>query len=722
MVLAAPVRSDEPRSNAASVVVDLAPASGIPPWLASAFEQSITRELAGFERLAPVVKEDLHPHTCGADRECRLAAYRKAAVDIVLFGVVGDGDIEYELYQTWTPARVATGAMDTSRGQSAVGFEHEARNAFHPVLKHGGLLDQKPHLFDRKAGVATGAPSSWSRRELAIAAGIALALALPFLLLALRTGRVRTIAGMRSAKWAAASIATGAVTSVVLDPRSLAGLVASWPYVFAGLGGLGCGTLVVLTVRAALPPLDGLERVHHRDLVRMLTTWCAASAQRIALLALLYAPFGILVRSMASQLAISSLWAWVLLAPAIAFLARLWFSSWVECLAALVDRRLVDGVASPQNPWSREISDYLMGYVRRTGWDLEPGLLASVVFLPGKTGEGVVAYGGGSTHTRILVDKRLLELAMGPLVEVKPDEKPARWPDWTTAAIVPQPEARVMRPSTASVDDFRRRNPRTASYPGMQRKPLGQAATLLGYVTPAPGQTTPLISDNPRDLAVVRELLSEHYPWFAPDPDEEYDATDPTDKDLLFGALVFALGAVRRGDAMLATVKLALGGRVARLSTRTASRLADSYAAINHAPHHLIQYLHYRWSGKTELLTARARAETLGEVSATILREIEEATGKSRRALRSRLIWLSQFFVQPIMEKRRLAKRRLAVAGLLAAMAVAIGGSVRRSTAYHPIYVQRMEAQERENARQLEQSLRSEASKQQKGPHDGEAR
>src|SRR5262245_7973653 len=116
MVVAAPVRSDEPRSNAASVVVDLAPASGIPLWLASAFEKSITRELAGFERLAPVVKEDLPAHTCGADRPCRLAAYAKAAVDIVLFGVVGDGDIEYELYQTWTPARVATGVMDTSRG------------------------------------------------------------------------------------------------------------------------------------------------------------------------------------------------------------------------------------------------------------------------------------------------------------------------------------------------------------------------------------------------------------------------------------------------------------------------------------------------------------------------------------------------------------------------------------------------------------------------------
>jgi hypothetical protein len=730
----APEQADEPRSNAASVVVDLAPAPGLPGWLASAFEQSITRELAGFERLAAVAKVDVDTHTCGADRECRLRAYSRAAIDIVLFGVVSDGEIDYELYQTWTPARVAAGAMDTSRGQSAVGFKHEARDAFHPVLKHGGLLDQKPHLFDRRAGLTAGATPAASSRglRLAIACAFALGLALPFLLLALRTRRPRAIAEMPSARWVAASIAAGLPASVILDPRWLAQLVTSWPYLFAGLGGLGWGALLVVAARAAFPPLDGLERVYHRHLLRMLTTWFAASAQRILLLALLYAPFGVLAAALARALAIPPLWAWVLLAPAIAFLARLWFSSWVECLAVLVDRRLVDGGASANDPWSREIADYFMGYVRRTGWDLDPGLLASVLFLPGKGIEGVVAYGGGSTPARIVVDKSLLELAMGPLVEIKPAEQPALWPDWTTAAVIPlpassplaQPKAPLRALPASSLDGFRRRNPRTTSYPGMQRKPLGQAATLLGHVMPAPGQTTPLISDNPRDLAVVRELLSEHYPWFAPDPDEEYDATDPTDKDLLFGALALALGAVRRRETQLATARLALGERLARWSTRATSRLADGYAAINYARHHLIQYIYYLWSGKTGLLTARAPGDRLNDVTAKILLAVEQAEGQQRRqrVLRSRMVWLSQFFGDPIVERRLVSIRRLAVAGVLAAAAVAAGVAVTRSISYHPIYVQRIEAQERELARALAASLPDGKSKQQKGPADGEPR
>src|ERR1043165_1945603 len=97
---------------------------------------------------------------------------------------------------------------------------------------------------------------------------------------------------------------------------------------------------------------------------------------------------------------------------------------------------------------------------------------------------------------------------------------------------------------------------RCSPFRAYQARPLGQAATLLGYVTPTPGQLVPLISDSPQDLAIVRELLSEHYPWFAPDPDEEYDATDPTDKALLFGALARELGGVRRNETQLATLRL----------------------------------------------------------------------------------------------------------------------------------------------------------------------
>lgn len=684
--------SDDAPHVAANVVIDLAPAPGVPAWFASSFEQTVARELAGFERLGAVAKQDVALDACGADRACRLHTYRAAGVDIVLFGSVTDDTIEYELFQTWTPARLDTGAIAIGRHQSLVALEHATRDAFHVVLKHGGLLDQKPYLLDRGPTTASTADAAWSTRALQILLTVLALLVLPFALALLGGQAPATIVAMRSARRVSLVIAAGAAAIVALDPRTIGELVAAWAPLVAGIGGLGWGAFLVLVVRTAFPPLDGLERVPQRELGRFLSTWCLAALERLAVLVVGNAPLVVLVAWLGASLAIAPQWIYLVLAPAVVWLARLGFASWVECLAARLDRRIIDGAASPDNPWSREISDYLMGYVRRTGWDLDPRLLAKVVFLPGQHIDGVVSYGGGATHVRVAIDRELLAMAMGPLLEDKPDEKPARWPDWTIARIGPNPGGRP--PSVApSPHDFRGRK---QSYPGAQRKPLGQAATLLGYVTPTPGQLVPLISDSPQDLAIVRELLSEHYPWFAPDPDEEHDATDRTDKDLLFGALVHELGAVRRNETQLATVRLALGRRVARVTLRVRARLADSYAALNFARHHLIQYLYYCWTKRTDVLTARARPARLHEVSTRILAEVSAPEAKPPRAIRARLTWLSQFFAEPIVDRRGVLAGRAAVGAVIAALLVAAGIAVTRSIAYHPTYVERMNAQQRD--------------------------
>jgi hypothetical protein len=722
VALAAPPPSDDAPHVAANVVIDLAPVPGVPAWFASSFEHTITRELAGFERLGTVAKQDVALDACGADRECRLHAYRGAGVDIVLFGSVTDDTIEYELFQTWTPARLDAGTIAIGRHQSLVALEHATRDALHVVLKHGGLLDQKPYLPEgrsredqddqrerealaRGPATASTADAAWSARALEILLAVLALLVLPFALALLGGESRATIVAMRSARRVALVIAVGIAAVIALDPRTIGELVTAWAPLVAGIGGLGWGAFLVLVVRTAFPPLDGLERVPQRELGRFLSTWCLAALERLAVLAVGNAPLVVLVAWLGASLAVAPQWIYLVLAPAVVWLARLWFGSWVECLAARLDRRIIDGRASDDNPWSREVSEYLMGYVRRTGWDLDPRLLASVVFLPGKQIDGVVSYGGGATHVRIAIDRELLTMAMGPLLDDKLDEKPALWPDWTIARVTPSPGGRS--PSAApSPHDFRGRKQKT-SYPGAQRKPLGQAATLLGYVTPAPGELVPLISDSPQDLAIVRELLSEHYPWFAPDPDEEYDATDRTDKDLLFGALVHELGAVRRNETQLATLRLALGRRVARLTLRVRVRLADSYAALNFARHHLIQYLYYSWTRETDVLTARARPARLHEVSTRILAEVSVPEAKPPRAIRARLTWLSQFFAEPIVDRRGVLASRLAVGAVMAALLVAAGLAVRRSIAYHATYIERMNAQERDLK---------------KGPVDGETR
>jgi hypothetical protein len=694
VALAAPATSEDAPHVAANVVIDLAPVPGVPAWFASSFEQTITRELAGFERLGTVAKQDVALDACGADRACRLRSYRAARVDIVLFGAVGDSAIDYELFQTWTPARLDAGTIAIDRHQSLVALEHATRDAFHVVLKHGGLLEQKPYLFEPAAATANSAGAAWSARALEILLGVVALLVLPFGVALLGGQAPATVLAMRSARRVLVVIAAGGAIALALGPGRIGDLVTAWAPLIAGLGGLGWGAFLVLVLRTAFPPLDGLERVPQRELARFLSTWCLAAVERLAVLAIGNAPLVVLVAWLGASLAIAPQWIYLVLAPAVVWLARLWFASWVECLAARLDRRIVEGSASSDNPWSREVGDYLMGYVRRTGWDLDPRLLAQVVFLPGKQIDGVVSYGGGATHVRIVIDRELLVMAMGPLLEDKPDEKPALWPDWTVARVGPAPGVRAPR-AELPPHDFRGRKQK-ASYPGVQRKPLGQAATLLGHVTPAPGQLVPLISDSPQDLAIVRELLSEHYPWFAPDPDEEYDATDPTDKDLLFGALARELGAVRRNETQLTTLQLAIGRRVARLTSRARARLADSYAALNFARHHLIQYLYYVWTRQTDALTARARPARLHEVSTRILAEVSDPHARPPRAIRARLAWLSQLFAEPIVDRRGVLASRLAVGAVIAALVAAAGIAVTHSIGYHPTYLERMNAHERD--------------------------
>lgn len=682
---------------ATAVVVDLSPAPGARAWLADAFEHSISRELSGFERLSTMAKEDFAIRDCGIDTTCRLRMYRQSRIAIVFFGTVTDREIRYELYQTWTPARIATGAIAIGRDQSPLGIKHEIRNAFRAVLKHGGLLDQRPYSY------TPDSPPERSALDRTAALGVLGALAalvLPFGLVAVRTGSIRRVAALRSARFTAALIAAlalaGAVTGLVgalveLAPPSE--IVASWRWGFAGLAGLAWGALAISAVRRALPALDGVTRVASHDVRRIVRTWCVVAAQRFAVLAGCGAALVAASLWLGDRLAIPDPWRVILVVPASWWIARLWLASWVECLAAMLDQRFVVGVASSANPWSREIADYLMGYVRRTGWDVDRNLLAQVVLLPGKAVDGAVSYGGGATHARIVVDQALLELTMGELVEIKSDQPPALWPDWTIASVGPATGARVRGAVSSAVD--RGRRPQAASHIAV-RKPLGQAATLLGYVVASPGELVPLISDNPHDLAVVRQLLSEHYPWDAPDPDDEFDPTDPTDKDLLFGALVRELGAIQRRESELQTLKLALGRRVAGLESRAQTRLADLHPVLNFARDHLVQYLYYRWSGATELLTARARSDRLHDTSIQILDQLREPPVAARgrpHSLRRRLIWLSWSFAEPIIDRWDSWVRRLVWGLVIAGVAATAGVFAKRSIDYHPIYVERIDRQ-----------------------------
>ena len=83
-------------------------------------------------------------------------------------------------------------------------------------------------------------------------------------------------------------------------------------------------------------------------------------------------------------------------------------------------------------------------------------------------------------------------------------------------------------------------------------------------------------------------------------------------------------------------------------------------------------------------------------MSTRILAEVSAPEAKPPRAIRARLTWLSQFFAAPIVDRRGVLAGRAAVGAVIAALLVAAGIAVTRSIAYHPTYVERMNAQQRD--------------------------
>lgn len=720
--------------SAAAVVVSAAP--GAPPWIAEALELHIERELDGYQRVRALDVRDLARPSCGEDdTECAVARYREAGADIVFAGVVDGPTLRYSLYETWTPARVARGSIDVGPGTGLIALQQQTLRAFRPLLRHGGLLDQKRHLTGERAALFSGPlfPNSNARAPsrrgaaaillVAVAIGLALPIAAGALLLRRRRSRlVRLPAVWLTTALVAAALIAALALALTSGPGGAAPLIgAGWRWL-AGIGsGLAWGALLVDSARFVFPPLHGLERAGHRDIFRLLTQWALACAQRAALLVAYYAPFAVALSWVAERLALSPGDVAMVAAPVTGLLARHWISAWVACLAPWVDDRIASGDASRENPWHGEIHRYFMGYVRRSGWSVDHRALSRIVFLPGATG-GVISYGGAGSPGRIVIDEALLELAAGTLEEALPEQSDVPWPQWA-AGVVPPGQAAVpraangpQRPGEADISGVRRRGRRD------RRRHVGQAATLLGYVVPAPpGELVPLIADDIADLEAVRELLSEHYAWFAPDPDEEDDDSDPTDKDLLFGALAREIGVIERRDHERATLALAatlladrfavtraLAAGIRALWHTAASRypaiVADAYAALHFARDPLIQYLAWRHGGKTDSLTARASPERLRRTSVRILEAAARRPPRgldglfSRASLANRIRWLSHFFPEPIPEPQQRWVRRAMAAGAAAAAVIAAGSAVDRAIDYHPVYVERIAEQERARA------------------------
>ena len=719
----------------AVVAIDLGSGPSAPAWLTAALQAHVVRELSTYERLAVHPTDPAVRRACATDRACVVARYRDAGVDFVLWAVAEAEELRYELYETWTPSEVRRGTVSLRGAGGLIGLRQDLLRVFAPVLAPGGLLDQKPYRTRPEHRIRIGrlGPSAAERTAALFGAlSIVLLLPLAFAMLCV-THRVRVRPWSWSSTWLAfAALAAAVAIGSGVRPDLVADELASRQWLLGLVGGAGWGAFIVVNVRLLVPALPGLDRVAHRNVFRLIRAWLVVIATRLCVLITYYLPFAVGLGLAIERFALPAGASVILLAPVVGLAAHAWLSNCIRALSLYLDERLVIGEASIENRWHREVSRYFTGYLRRSGWALDSDVLDSILFLPGRE-EGLKCYGGGSSPVRIVVDERTLTFAIGAADEDASDAEGAAVPDWTAGFVVGSRDRKV-RVSQASrrvrASRSRKASGRTVSgrdaltaLTGHRRKQLGQAGTLLGYVRPEPGERVPLIADTDEDLKVVRELLAEHYQWFAPDPDDDHDDTDPTDKDFLFGALTLGVGRVVRHDAQLDTLVLAVadiagrGPAVVRwayrmaaavpraLTVRAMTAIADAYPALHFARDHHLQYLSYRWTGQDENLTVRGGVTELERASSKILWRLRtrlEDGAAARSPYARRMVRASGFFFEPLVDRTERRARRLA-ATLVAALVVgALGFSVYRAVQYHPIYVLRIA----EQTRRYERSLR----------------
>jgi hypothetical protein len=483
------------------------------------------------------------------------------------------------------------------------------------------------------------------------------------------------------------------------------------------LGGMLWAAFGLSNLAYVFSPLSGIGRIHPGALWPLLRAWGVSAAMRSCVL-VLYLPVAVAVLLAGRTIELSSRTLWTLAMPAAGLFAAFWFLSLMATLAPYVDLMRVQGLANTENRWHVAIRRYVRGYIRRSGADLGLELLSSILFLPGKD-EGVISYGGGLTAPRIVIGEKLLELALGPLPEEPESADPSVNPQELAQGML-LPDVQPKKPNAAQRRAERQQRARrvmaraTPHERSHAPRALGEAATSLGWVMPAPrDKTLPLISDTREDYEAIHSLLTEHYAAFEKDFYDEDDDSDPSQKDFLFGAVLREIGALRRGDGVLKTLRFAYSDKVlerprlARLSqrlgdffrrifSRPLAVIADSYAALNYGRDHLIQYYAYLRDPNHPQLTVRADAMSLFRTSRDILDQIAStpASGEDlqlfRATLRNRLISLSQFFYTPVEELRARVVRVFTGLAALGAVALLVIISILGAVEYHPLYLQRM--------------------------------
>ncbi len=707
-------------------------------WKARAIEEAVAQNLATSDRIVLVdsiqSKSLTSENSCEPEQlDCMLRALRFKNIDIWILGTIEKEDRKLHLrsFETWTRSLVGETELSFGDQTSLSDFRHRAFRLIKPFVELGGLLDQHQAGLSYTKPQPRAVESAREEQSLMklIAAMVLLGLLFwlpPVLLSGIDPGKTvkRWIYSM------SALLPLSFFSAAYFLAHEKAGAFQMMKYL---LGGAGWASVLVVAHRFVLPSLRGLDRVNFFTIFALLRAWTAVAIFKAALIVLALLPFLKVGLGLAEFLELGRVSSWMIIAPFSILTGYVWYLVWLAYLTRYIDSRLVSENETERRRWNSEIRKYFRGYVNRLGVDIHERLFERTQFFPGNA-DPVVSYGGGLVAPRVVLSSSMLIYAMGALPEQDKDETTeTSFADYEAGRIVPRKKSSSAFTDEIQISRFPWNFFQKKAKAPERKLQAGPAfnlhgATALGYMIPSPQETEALAANSREDFNALAELLTAHYSQFSKEQeDQEFDDTDPTDKDFLFGALLREQGVIEQRNQLLSTVSLALTlahpyfpslitkgiDGLRRLYAMTFSKypdlVADAYAALNFGRNHLAQYLSYLFTDTRGNLTARANKSTLYGISRQIIRDAEitepsrEDLQPFRSTVRNRLIWLSEFFYGSVKGPSERIIRQISILTAALLFIAVAGAFLEDSYTYHSVYQARMERMKQKIQKQEEE-------------------
>ena len=713
------------------ILISFEPQGGQEAWIAKALEQNVYKDLAGFERIVGINKDEINTDTCpNGELSCLIGIYKANEIDVLMVGKVYRRKVEYKIYELYTASLVKKGSIPIGPRSSIVKIRLNTFQALKPFLEKGGILDQNKFRKEQKLDSSLDTPVffkhiSKNHFKIIILVLFIMFFLFPFLFPSTFLKSVNINLPIKqyksSTKWVLLLILIllGALAYQIFEIQSgrqifSLSLIRSYlsfenyMWIIAIIGGMAWAWFVILNFKLLFPGLIGIERIQGRVLFPFIRNWMFVSFLRIMGALLFYIPFLIIVWNVGKLFGASNRFIVTIFIPFSGLLVYFWFVTLVENLSHHLDKKFCIGPPTEDNHWHESTKKYFIGYLRRIGIPFDRELIDRTLFLPGNIA-GAVNYGGGFTRPRIVISQDLLRLAMEDASIQKTDILDLDYKDSILGLQIPKRQD-VYR--VKNIDDALREIYSISKVRTKDKKWIDLSenkTTLQGLVLPrGMGQSVPLVADNKGDLLVVEDLLLLKDKEVSPSDEEmEYDTTNIEDKDFLFGLLLQQFGSLIRFDSLALTFFLTFGKPVytensfdkreyfsERSVPGSSSIIEDSFVALNYGLHHFIQYLYLQRTGFTDHLTTRASSQDLFSATNDILEEMKRekfllynlAKEKNRR----QITWLAQFLEKPILDPEPEPMRQFVNMSTIGVLSLFVLYVLINSYNYHPIYLEKI--------------------------------